>query len=143
MHSNSSKPSSDAGLRPIGEYLSNAAAIAQAAPARLGSCLNHIDKQTAAACQPSNLAGRHKAPTWGPTQWGGEGTTSREVAPCPAGSPPQLANGCTLRATGAQRLSRPKNLKERLQWMADNLPGFREELAQVNAIQRQSTFLRA
>lgn len=25
-------------------------------------------------------------------------------------------------------MSRPKTLAERLQWMADNLPGFREEL---------------
>jgi len=102
-----------------------------------------FDKQTAAACQPSNLAGRHKAPTRGPTQWGGEGTTSREVAPCPAGSPPQPVNGCALRATGVKPTSRPKNLKERLQWMAENLPGFREELAQVAAIQRQSTSPRA
>lgn len=38
-----------------------------------------FDKQKALARQQSYLAGRHGAPTRGPTQWGGEGTTSREV----------------------------------------------------------------
>lgn len=102
-----------------------------------------FDKQTAVAYQHSNLAGRHRPPTRGPTQWGGEGTTSHEVAPCPAGSPRQPVNECAMRATGVKHTSRPKNLKERLQWMADNLPGFREELELANTIQRQSTSLRA
>ncbi|WP_297831327.1 hypothetical protein [Pseudomonas sp.] len=35
--------------------------------------------------------------------------------------------------------SRPKSLGERLQWMADNLPGFREELELVGQAQRSST----
>lgn len=34
-------------------------------------------------------------------------------------------------------LSGPKTLAERLQWMADNLPGFREELEAVNEISRR------
>lgn len=34
--------------------------------------------------------------------------------------------------------SRPKTLAERLQWMADNLPGFREELAAVEQAQRRA-----
>ncbi|WP_373989986.1 hypothetical protein [Duganella sp. BuS-21] len=35
--------------------------------------------------------------------------------------------------------SRPKSLAERLQWMADNLPGFREELDLVDQAQRSAT----
>jgi hypothetical protein len=33
--------------------------------------------------------------------------------------------------------STPKTLAERLQWMADNLPGFREELDAVREIKRR------
>ena len=33
-------------------------------------------------------------------------------------------------------MSGPKTLAERLEWMAANLPGFREELDEVAAIQR-------
>jgi hypothetical protein len=33
-----------------------------------------------------------------------------------------------------QSVSRPKTLAERLEWMAESLPGFREELDAVNAI---------
>lgn len=35
--------------------------------------------------------------------------------------------------------SRPKSLAERLQWMADNLPGFRDELDLVEQAQRNAT----
>lgn len=33
------------------------------------------------------------------------------------------------------RISRPKTLAERLSWMAENLPGFKEELDAVNAME--------
>lgn len=35
-------------------------------------------------------------------------------------------------------MSSPKSLAERLEWMADNLPGFREELEAVNEAARRS-----
>ena len=35
-------------------------------------------------------------------------------------------------------VSGPKSLAERLQWMADNLPGFREELNAVDALERSA-----
>lgn len=35
----------------------------------------------------------------------------------------------------AFRINRPKTLAERLSWMAENLPGFKEELDAVNAIE--------
>jgi len=34
--------------------------------------------------------------------------------------------------------SQPKTIKERMQWMADNLPDFSEEMVQANAIKRQA-----
>lgn len=34
--------------------------------------------------------------------------------------------------------SRPKSLAERLQWMADNLPGFRQELEAVEQAQQRA-----
>lgn len=43
------------------------------------------DRQTAVADQPSYLTGRHRAPTWGPTPWGGEGTPSLAAVAHPAG----------------------------------------------------------
>lgn len=113
MRSDSSKPSSDAGLRAIGGFSSLPPATDKTASEILGCGLSFTDKQTAVEGQPCHLPGRHKAPTRGPTQWGGEGTTVR-----------------------------PKTQKERLQWMADNLPGFREELEQANAIRRQFASLR-
>lgn len=51
------------------------------------------DKQTAVANQPSHLTGRRWAPTGGPTPVGGEGTPSREVVACPAGSE-AMFGGC-------------------------------------------------
>lgn len=36
--------------------------------------MHHPEKQMASMRQASSLTGRYKAPTWGPTQWGGEGT---------------------------------------------------------------------
>jgi hypothetical protein len=89
--------------------------------------------------------GRHRAPTGAPTQVGGEGTPSHEVVACPAGLPTQFERSANLRSAGlpgipaAQHTARPKTLKERIQWMADNLPGFREELDQVDAIKRRAT----
>lgn len=35
--------------------------------------------------------------------------------------------------------SGPKSLAQRLKWMADNLPGFREELEAVDQAQRRAT----
>lgn len=50
-----------------------------------------------------------------------------------------LPIGCATPArTSASAHSQPKTLKERMQWMADNLPGFGEEVAQANAIRGQS-----
>jgi hypothetical protein len=101
MRSDTSKPSSDAGLRPIRDFIPvvleivshahqgsemvfDGAACARVNPARVGSGLNLPERQLAMARQPSGLTGRHRAPTWGPTQWGGEGTTSRVVVACKA-----------------------------------------------------------
>jgi hypothetical protein len=87
MRSNTSKPSSDAGLRPIRDFVPAVLAIisrAKAVPARASVRMNPFDKQTAVACLSIPLAGRRGAPTWGPTQWGGEGTTSRAVSACKA-----------------------------------------------------------
>jgi hypothetical protein len=75
-------------FRPIGALLSQLVVLATRArvsPARVGSGPGiHPDRQAAVAFQRSALTGRHRAPTWGPTQWGGEGTTSREVVACKA-----------------------------------------------------------
>ncbi len=38
---------------------------------------------------------------------------------------------------GAGHCTTPKTLAERFQWMADNLPGFREELDAVREIERR------
>jgi len=40
-------------------------------------------------------------------------------------------------------VSRPKTLAERLAWMAENLPGFREELEAVEAIRQRAIARRA
>jgi hypothetical protein len=101
MRSYSSKPSSDAGLRPIRDFIPgvleiisraytgremvlDGAACAQALPARANRSLSLPERQPDVALQPATLTGRHRAPTWGPTQWGGEGTTSGEVQACTA-----------------------------------------------------------
>jgi hypothetical protein len=42
----------------------------------------------------------------------------------------------TIQTTQCGIASNPKTLPERLQWMADNLPGFKEELEAVRDIQR-------
>jgi hypothetical protein len=57
---------------------------ARVSPARTNGFPGFPERQLAVARQPSALTGRHGAPTWGPTQWGGEGTTSREVVACKA-----------------------------------------------------------
>lgn len=75
------------GFRPIGALLPQVVAHvtrARATPARVGRCPSLPERQLAVARQPFALTGRHGAPTWGPTQWGGEGTTSREVVVCKA-----------------------------------------------------------
>jgi hypothetical protein len=40
-------------------------------------------------------------------------------------------------------VSRPKTLAERLAWMAENVPGFREELQEVEAIRQRALARRA
>ena len=93
MRSNSSKPSSDAGFRAIGDFSSIAAATAQTSPESLGCSRSFTDRHTALANQLSHLTGRHKAPTGVPTSTqvlvGGEGTPSREVLANHGGIRPQ------------------------------------------------------
>jgi hypothetical protein len=83
MRSNSSKPSSDAGLRPFGYSLTIDTHTAHESQDALSGGLSFFDRQTAAANQPGHLTGRHKAPTGVPTSTqvlvGGEETPSRAV----------------------------------------------------------------
>ncbi len=44
----------------------------------------------------------------------------------------------TIQTTQRGIASNPKTLPERLQWMADNLPGFKEELEAVNEAARRA-----
>lgn len=39
---------------------------------------------------------------------------------------------------GRQYIAQPKSLAERLQWMSENLPGFREELEAVNEAEQRA-----
>lgn len=84
-----------------------------------GGCGYSIDKQIGdGALTHASMPGRHRPPTGAPNRTnvrlGGEGT--------PAGRGLSTSGG-------------PKTLKERLQWMADNLPGFAVELRDIDAIQ--------
>jgi hypothetical protein len=91
MPSNSSKPSSDAGFQPIGEFSPIGTPTAQTSSKIQGSGLSFFDKQTAAESQPSHLTGRHKAPTGVPTSTkvlvGGEETPSRQIVANQGGIP--------------------------------------------------------
>ncbi len=101
-----------------------------------------IDKQVAPA--------RQTAIHDGAAQAADRGTHAHECASGGGGNPVScdVRTPCPLpthieTTRHAANCRRPKTLTERLQWMEDNLPGFREELAQVNATQQKSTFARA
>lgn len=102
-----SKPSSDAGLRPIQDFLPVVAGLALLAcmgrkakdtsascagslPAHRCGGLSFTGKQSALACQTSTQTGRRRAPSGVPMStcvlMGGEGSTSREVVACAAGA---------------------------------------------------------
>lgn len=104
--------------------------------------MSFFDKQAAMAHQPAVHDGAAQAADRGThahvgASGGGGNPVSCDVrTPCPL----PTRSDATRRAANC---GRPKTLKERLQWMADNLPGFREELAQVNGIQQHSIFARA
>lgn len=96
-----------------------------------------FEKQGVVVPRCSSLTERHRAPKGVPAQaqtWvGGEGTQS-PVRP----APPAVPQPAPLRTIASAHSGQPKTLKERLQWMADNLPGFREEMEMVEAIRRSS-----
>lgn len=107
MRSDASKPSSDAGLRPIQDFLPQVIDLvsyrsgratrrdatatgrtevdrtAQASPARSHSGAPATAKQIPAACPGAALTGRRRAPSGAPgstqVRTGGEGSPSREV----------------------------------------------------------------
>lgn len=79
MYSNSSKPRFDAGCQGINPFAFVIVSSVKTSRKVASSSLNPTDKQKTIECPTATLAGRYKAPTWGPTQWGGEGTTSHGV----------------------------------------------------------------
>ena len=129
-----------AGLHPIGDVLPQAmtiicdAARTRSAASREGCGLRLPDRQGATADCCATPPGRHRAPTGAPmstqVRMGGEGTPACEDA---------ARDAAPARSLPGRHSGRPKSLKERLQWMADNLPGFRDELAQVATMQSHAT----
>lgn len=115
MRSYASKPSSDAGLRPIQDFLPQVVDLvsyrrhsatardatptarevqgrhAEALPASKRGGVRLTAKQMASACQAMLLTGRGSAPSGAPgstqVRTGGEGSPSREVVACAAGVP--------------------------------------------------------
>ena len=155
MRPNSSKPSSDAGSKTICVFLTStpaqrvltlhqdcklekesASKHAQVMFECSGDHMRLIEKQAALACQQTFLTERHRAPNGVPAQaktWvGDEGTQSPAIGTEPAALPP-----FPLRSV-LSTYGQPKKLSERLQWMADNLPGFQEEMDLVDEIQRSA-----
>ena len=96
-----------------------------------------FDRQGAVVSHCPPLTERHRAPNGVPAQaktWVGDERTQSPVTVAPPAAPYPTP----LRSTAGTHISQPKKLSERLQWMADNLPGFREEMELVDDIQRRA-----